>query len=217
MMLLINPGLKEMTLKAIDILTERNKEKGWFIMSEAASTNKQMHTLDYDRALVDELLELDDTIRASIEHLKACGSLDDTLIVVCDPSIPNASLLNQLTARNATRSVPTNQTSGLSQCTSSIASVMCGEGARFPARWDPRYTYMAGIGAHPDARENYSVHKDGPREPDVAGGSPTDFVVNYKDAVTGFIMNGTLRVNNDQGFIGRRTFQCSQCALVRSC
>ena len=40
-----------------------------------------MHVLDYQRAL-GELLELDDTIRASIEHLKKIGEYDDTLIVI---------------------------------------------------------------------------------------------------------------------------------------
>lgn len=36
------PGLKEMTLKAIDILQTRQKKKGtgWFMMSEAASIDK---------------------------------------------------------------------------------------------------------------------------------------------------------------------------------
>jgi alkaline phosphatase len=34
------PGLKEMTLKAIDILHKRNPEKGFFLMSEAASIDK---------------------------------------------------------------------------------------------------------------------------------------------------------------------------------
>lgn len=40
-----------------------------------------MHTLDYDRAL-GELLELDDTVKATIEHLKKIGEYDDTLIIV---------------------------------------------------------------------------------------------------------------------------------------
>jgi len=63
------PGLKDMTLKAIDILQARTKKnEGWFMMSEAASIDKMMHALDYDRAL-GELLELDDTIRASIERM----------------------------------------------------------------------------------------------------------------------------------------------------
>ena len=34
------PGLREMTLKAIDILNNRAGDKGWFIMSEAASVDK---------------------------------------------------------------------------------------------------------------------------------------------------------------------------------
>ena len=66
------PGLKEMTLKAIDILHARGGDKGFFMMSEAASIDKQMHTLDYDRALGD-LLELDDTINATIAKLTALG------------------------------------------------------------------------------------------------------------------------------------------------
>lgn len=62
------PGLKDMTLKAVDILHERGGNRGFFLMSEAASVDKQMHALDYDRALGD-LLELDDTVRATIRKL----------------------------------------------------------------------------------------------------------------------------------------------------
>jgi len=75
------PGLKEMTLKAIDVLHTRGGKKGFFLMSEAASIDKQMHSLDYDRALGD-LLELDDTVRATVDKLKKLGILDDTLIIV---------------------------------------------------------------------------------------------------------------------------------------
>jgi alkaline phosphatase len=51
------PGLKEMTLKAVDILHNRGGNKGFFLMSEGASIDKQMHTLDYDRALGVSALE----------------------------------------------------------------------------------------------------------------------------------------------------------------
>lgn len=70
-----------MTLKAVEILHERGGKNGFFLMSEAASIDKQMHALDYDRALGD-LLEFDDTIRATIEKLKSLNALEDTLIVV---------------------------------------------------------------------------------------------------------------------------------------
>jgi alkaline phosphatase len=67
--------------------------------SEAASIDKMMHALDYERAL-GELLELDDTVRATIAReflpftevwfdwnvgwtdLKEIGEYDDTLILV---------------------------------------------------------------------------------------------------------------------------------------
>ncbi len=90
------PGLRDMTLKAIDILHARSAvagnasapggagglaRKGWFLMSEAASIDKQMHALDYERALGD-LLELDDTIRATVAKLRALGVLNETLILV---------------------------------------------------------------------------------------------------------------------------------------
>lgn len=75
------PGLKDMTLKAVDVLSTRGGKNGFFLMSEAASVDKQMHTLDYDRAL-GELLELDDTVRATVEHLAKKGILDETLIIV---------------------------------------------------------------------------------------------------------------------------------------
>lgn len=73
-----------MTLKAIDVLQARasaDNDAGWFLMSEAASIDKQMHTLDYDRAL-GELLELDDTIKDTIQHLKEIDCHDETLIIV---------------------------------------------------------------------------------------------------------------------------------------
>jgi alkaline phosphatase len=56
--------------------------KDFFMMSEAASIDKQMHTLDYDRALGD-LLELDDTIKATIAKLTA------TDLMFLDQRIPN--------------------------------------------------------------------------------------------------------------------------------
>lgn len=63
-----------MTLKAIDILQSRASTDNvarWLLMSEAASTDKQLHVLDCDGAL-GELLELDDISKATT----SCHSLD---------------------------------------------------------------------------------------------------------------------------------------------
>lgn len=77
------PGLKDMTLKALDIVAARAKAKGvpFMMMSEAASIDKQMHAHDYDRALGDAL-ELDATVRATLQRLEELGELDNTLLVV---------------------------------------------------------------------------------------------------------------------------------------
>lgn len=191
------PGLKEMTLKAIDITHKRGGDKGFFIMSEAASIDKMMHVLDYDRAL-GELLELDDTIRATIAKLKALGIYDETLIIVTADhgtliitSYPsNASKLQSaLTNKHAghgfdvTGGVDTKylreqqdqrkkrNAVGVYQ-NSGLSQYVTGNltygtGVHFPANWDPRYTLQQGVVTFPDHREDYVVHKSGVRLPAV--------------------------------------------------
>ena len=208
------PGLKQMTLKALEILHARHSSEGFFLMSEAASIDKQMHVLDYDRAL-GELLELDDTIKATLEYLDSIDELNDTQIIVTADhghgfdvmgSVDTHYLNAQTTDREKRGAIGTYQNSGLSQYTVPIghgngSSLTYTEGTHFPANWDPRYTLFQGLRASPDTRENYQVHKNGPRVPaiNITGFSSEDFFVNYMDAVTGFLVNGTLPVSADQG------------------
>lgn len=216
------PGLKEMTLKAIDILQARNSKKGWFLMSEAASIDKQMHTLDYDRAL-GELLELDDTVKASMAHLSALGKLKETLVIVTADhghgfdvmgSVDTKYLEAQDTDREKRDAIGVYRESGLSQYTNpnsepgpnstsssnnnGSTGITFTNGTYFPSNWDPRYTLFSALGADPDRRENYQVHKAGPRRP-ASNSTPSDYVVDYRDAVTGFVINGTLPISESQG------------------
>ncbi|KAL1955297.1 hypothetical protein VTO42DRAFT_8829 [Malbranchea cinnamomea] len=205
------PGLKDMTLKAIDILhtrTKKNKD-GFFLMAEAASVDKQMHAMDYDRALGD-LLEFDDTIKATIEKLRSIGELDDTLIVVTADhghgfdvmgSVDTKYLNAQKDDRKKRNAIGTYEKSGLSQYTvQTNNSLVYTEGVHFPAQWDPRYTLYSGLTAQPDHREDYQVNKDGPRKPavELEEGS-NNYYANYKDAVTGFLNNGSLPADESQG------------------
>jgi alkaline phosphatase len=199
------PGLKEMTLKAIDILNKRGGDKGFFLMSEAASIDKQMHTLDYDRALGD-LLELDDTVRATVAHLKEIGELESTLIIVTADhghgfdvfgGVDTKYLADQETDREKRRAVGVYQNSGLSQYTVEQPGISYGTGANFPVNWDPRYAIAAGLGANPDHRENYRVSNSTPRTP--ATGSSSNYYVNPADNADGFVVNGTLPTNEAQG------------------
>ncbi|KAL9012691.1 MAG: hypothetical protein Q9173_002557 [Seirophora scorigena] len=207
------PGLKEMTLKAVDILTARHRKEGWLLMSEAASIDKQMHALDYDRALGD-VLELDDTIRATIAKLGQLNSLKETLVLVTADhghgfdvagSVDTEYLNAQNTDRKKRDAVGTYAESGLSQyvipgSAQDTNSLQMGESPAFPANWDPRYTLLSGVSANPDRRENYQVHKSSPRNPTMnTTAAEDDYIVNYKDAVTGFVSNGTLPVDSPTG------------------
>jgi len=196
------PGLKEMTLKAIDVLHARGGDKGFFMMSEAASIDKQMHTLDYDRALGD-LLELDDTVKATIEKLKAMGELNNTLIIVTADhghgfdvfgSADTKYLSSKTNDREKRNAIGVYTNSGLSQYTVTNASISYNTGVNFPVNWDPRYTLAQGVGAMPDHRENYKVHKSGPRLPatNITGFASDNYFANPNDNTDGFIVNGTL-------------------------
>ncbi|KAL7625734.1 hypothetical protein AAE478_004957 [Parahypoxylon ruwenzoriense] len=202
------PGLKEMTLKAIDILHNRGGEKGFFLMSEGASIDKQMHALDYDRALGD-LLELDDTVRATVAHLKAIGELESTLILVTADhghgfdvfgGVDTKYLSEQKTDREKRSAIGIYEQSGLSQYTVPVEGVSYGTGPNFPVNWDPRYTLAQGLGANPDRRENYRVHKT-PRKAvtSTPGFDSSDLFVDAKDGPDGFIVNGTLPVTESSG------------------
>ena len=57
--------------------------------------------------------------------------------------------------------------SGLSQYTTKAKGIEYGTGVNFPTNWEPRYAIAGGVGAAPDRREDYKVHKSGPREPAV--------------------------------------------------
>lgn len=201
------PGLKDMAIKAIDILQSRaQKDQGWFLMAEAANIDKMMHALDYDRALGD-LLELDDTIRATIAHLDKIGELKDTLIVITadhghgfdvfggvDTKYMQAQT-GDLKKREAVQPYAGSGASSYQVEGESLASnntyVVGPQGPNFPVQWDPRYVFAAGMGASPDRREGYDVKKTGPRNPTVRNADGL-YVPDPADQPDGFFVTGTL-------------------------
>lgn len=195
------PGLKEMTLKAVEILHERGGDKGFFLMSEAASIDKQMHALDYDRALGD-LLELDDTVKATIAKLKELGELENTLLIVTADhghgfdvygNADTEYLSSKSENREKRNAIGTYEKSGTSQYQVANASISYNTGVNFPVNWEPRYALAQGFGAMPDHRENFKVHKT-PRgaATNTSGFPSNDYYANPKDAPDGFLVNGTL-------------------------
>lgn len=150
------PGLKQMTLKALDVLSTRHPDDGWVLMSEAASIDKQMHLLDYDRSL-GELLELDDTVKATLAWLKENNLAEDTLVIVTADhghgfdvagNVDTHYLNEQEEPREKRNAVGVYEQSGLSgyQIRNETAeqgsdqNLVYSSGTNFPVNWDPRYT-----------------------------------------------------------------------------
>lgn len=71
------PNLMQMTQKALDIL-DGNKN-GFFLMVEGGSIDKQLHTMDWQRATYDTI-EFDKAVELGKKYSAAHG--DDTLIIV---------------------------------------------------------------------------------------------------------------------------------------
>ncbi|KAJ3127526.1 hypothetical protein HK098_006204 [Nowakowskiella sp. JEL0407] len=72
------PGLVTMVQVAIKTMDSKCSE-GWFLMAEAASVDKAMHPLDFDRALAD-LIELDAAVKYVADYGK--NNSDNTAIIV---------------------------------------------------------------------------------------------------------------------------------------
>ncbi|KAL5621530.1 hypothetical protein BROUX41_006430 [Berkeleyomyces rouxiae] len=194
------PDLKDMTSKAIEIMKARSENEGFFLMVEAASIDKQMHNLDYDRALGD-LLELDDTVRNAIDQLKQLGIFEETQIVVTADhghgfdvfgSADTKYIAETENMRDKRKAVGTYGQSGESQYTKPVPGISYGTGPNFPMNWEPRYAIAAGAAGVPDRRENYRVHSEGPRYPVMEREGIKDFFVNDEDSPDGLLLNGTL-------------------------
>ncbi|OBT49669.1 hypothetical protein VE04_09689, partial [Pseudogymnoascus sp. 24MN13] len=170
------PRLKDMVLKAVDILHERGGDRGFFMMAEAASIDKQMHSLDDDRALGD-LLELVDTVAATIARLTELNILNNTLVLVTADlghgfdvyaDTKYMASIDDNDVRGKRAAIGTYQNSGLSQYQVVDAAVSYNTGVNFPVNWEPRYCLAQGTVAFPDRRENFEVNA-GPVVPAAKG------------------------------------------------
>ncbi|KAF9936159.1 hypothetical protein BGZ75_007021 [Mortierella antarctica] len=200
------PNLDEMVLKGLEVLDKRHRKEGWFLMAEAASVDKMMHPLDYDRALAD-LLEMDKAIGKTKEWLKRQKLDKDTLILVTadhghsfdvygsvDTQYFNSfSDSEQLEKKG---SIGTYENSGW-------PSYEDKNGDGFPDEWDVRFTLAAGTAGFPTHREDFQVNINGTRVPAVIKSNSHHhypvFDANPLDAPHGINKDGTLPVTDNVG------------------
>jgi len=73
------PGLVDMTTAALEVLSR--DEDGFYLQVEAASVDKALHPMDFERAIADAI-EFDRAVAATMEYLEANGLLENTLVIV---------------------------------------------------------------------------------------------------------------------------------------
>ncbi|GAA5841568.1 hypothetical protein JCM11251_001264, partial [Rhodosporidiobolus azoricus] len=209
------PGLKEMTLKALDILVAKAKKDDvpFMMMSEAASIDKAMHIGDYHRALGD-LLEFDNVVGATLDRLEELGLSEDTLVVVTADhghgfdvfgSADTEFLRSQPTNETKRAAVGTYGESGLSAYqvapgvnpSQNFSTVIGEHGEGFPVNWTPRWTAAMGFAAMVDQYEDYAT-RNVSRESSIEN-EEGYYVGNIEDAPQGFYISGNLPANGDQG------------------
>ncbi|KAF9906878.1 hypothetical protein EC991_000242 [Linnemannia zychae] len=200
------PNLDEMVLKGLEVLDKRYRKEGWFMMAEAASVDKMMHPLDYDRALAD-LLELDNTIGKTKEWLKRNKLDKDTLILVTADHAHSFDVYGSVDTQyfnsfsdseelEKKNSIGTYENSGW-------PSYFDSNGDGFPDNWDVRYTLAAGTAAFPTHREDFQININGTRQPAIASTTSHHHYKVYeadpKDAPHGINKLSTMSTNEAVG------------------
>ncbi|KAI8071798.1 alkaline-phosphatase-like protein [Gongronella butleri] len=197
------PGLQDMTIKALEVLKKRGGKKGFFLMSEAASVDKQFHTFDYSRALAD-LIELDVTVKKTVEWLKANGEYEDTLILVTADhshsfdvygSVDSQYMLNAKNENDRISSIGVYENAG-------FPGYVDEDGDGFPDNWRPNVGLTFGTNNGPAHYEAWQVSTSGPRYPSTTNDhgvvvpNPKDMSGNFEH---GLLINNNLPHGQTQG------------------
>ncbi|KAI9276853.1 alkaline-phosphatase-like protein [Phascolomyces articulosus] len=197
------PGLEDMTIKALEVLKKRGGKDGFFLMSEAASVDKQLHTLDFPRSWAD-LLELDATIKKTVEWLKKNGEYEDTLILFTADHGHSFDVYGSVDVefiqKHANQKKEMLNSIGVYE-RSGWPGYFDNDGDGFPDNWAPQITLAGGSNNGPDHYESWILSTDGPKLPAVKSQDKTHFVANKQEMAgnygDGLHWNGNIPL--DQG------------------
>lgn len=148
------PGLVEMTLAAIEVLSQN--PNGFYLEVEAASVDKQMHPLDQERALAD-LIEFDNAIAAAVAWAEE--NAPNTLIVITADHGHGYEVYGTVDVEkfNAAtddlgRTAAIGIYNGAKYPTYSDAN-----GDNFPDDWNPSIVFAGTVNNHPAYTEDFQV------------------------------------------------------------
>ena len=183
------PGLVDMTLAALQVVSKN--ENGFYLEVEAAHVDKQLHPMDFDRALA-EGIEFDRTIAATVEYLEANGMMENTLIIVTADHGHSFDVYGtvDVEAFNAAEDEAGKRAAiGIYQNAGSPTYVD-EDGDMYPDNWAPSVTLAMGKVDHPAFTEDFQVSET-PREPSIndENGVTLD---NPEDDPNGLVMSSNL-------------------------
>jgi alkaline phosphatase len=139
------PTLPAMTKKAIDLL--RKNPNGFFLMVESASVDKQLHPMDWERAIYDTI-EFDQAVAVGKEFAKRNG--DTLLIVVADHShgMSITGTYHEMDGKKGREAVRVYEQSV-------YPTFVDRDGDGFPDSPAPEVTLAVHWANHPDYRDDY--------------------------------------------------------------
>lgn len=190
------PMLDEMTDKALAVL-DANSPRGFVLMVEGASIDKQAHNMDSDRWIVDTI-EFDRAIKKAKDYAK---SHPDTLVIVtADHECAGASIIGASVVTDAQLQTKANTTASMRD--SVVGNY---DAARFPkytiaadgypVSTNPDYKLLIGYGANADRYEDWRTNTQPLRDSQQPFNNtaplntyPSDPLA--RDAATGFLITG---------------------------
>ena len=155
------PLLEEMTEKALDVLS-RN-DRGFVLMVEGASIDKQAHNMDTERWILDTI-EFDHAIAASKRF--AQENRDTLVIVTADHECAGVNIIGASLVSNADLSARATSGGGAAQLRSGVVGTYDAAGFPFypiapdgyPATTDPDRKMLIGYAANADRYENWQTN-----------------------------------------------------------
>jgi alkaline phosphatase len=188
------PGVVEMTLSALDVLSQN--ENGFYLMVESGSVDKQLHPLDQERALSD-LIEFDNAVGAAIEW--AAANAPDTLIVVTADHGHGYEVYGTVNTEvfNSAEDDAGKRAAIRIYDRAGFPGYEDADGDAFPDTWDVPIVFAGLVNNHPDYTEDFQVSVT-PRVPAVAD-ADGNYIDNPDDDPNGIPMSGNLPLNSSTG------------------
>lgn len=183
------PGLTAMTLTALEILSQN--ENGFYLQVEAASVDKQLHPMDFERAIAD-MIELDVTIAATMQWLEENGMADDTLLVFVPDHAHSFDVWGtvDVAAFNAAEDEVGKRDAIGVYADAGFPSYVDADGDGFPDEWDVDVTLAWGKADNPPFTEDYQVSAV-PRTPSIRDENGVA-IPNPEDDPNGLLLGGNL-------------------------